>query len=269
MSLCSAHSSKPTLPETVIQRYLQRIKSPYERLPSLRYLRLLHRNHMMHVPFENLDIHLGNEIILDAKRVLQKVIIKKRGGFCYELNGIFCLLLKAIGFDAQLISARVYSEGNYGREMDHAAILVHLDHKSYLCDVGFGDSFLSPKVMHVGEVQMDYNLYYRIDKNAEGDYILSRSEDSITFTELYLFTKKERQWIEFIDMCHFHQHNPSSHFTQKKVITIAKPDGRLTLSDEKMTRVQLGQKIETPILNHDEFQVLLHQHFGILYRKSR
>lgn len=258
---------KAKLSDEVVDLYLQRIASPRERLPSLRYLRLLHRNHLLHVPFENLDIHMGKEIILDPKKVLQKILIQKRGGFCYELNGIFYMLLETLGFDAHLIAARVFKDGQLGREMDHAAILVHMEQKAYLVDVGFGDSFLSPKIVYPGELQMDYNRYFRIDKNADGNYTLSKSEDSISFEEQYLFSKQKRQWIEFIDMCNFHQHNPASHFTRKKIISVAKPDGRLTLSDQKLVNHKLGERHEQPILNHDEFCVLLEQHFGIQFKK--
>ncbi|RJE71369.1 arylamine N-acetyltransferase [Reichenbachiella sp. MSK19-1] len=260
---------KPKLSEQEISQYLARIRTPRELKPSLRYLRLLHRNHLMNIPFENLDISMRREIILDIKHLNEKILIKRRGGFCYELNGFFYCLLQSLGFEVHLIGAQVYDrQGNLGSVLDHAALLVYLDDNIYLCDVGFGDSFSSPKVIHPGELQMDYTRYFRIDKNADEDYTLSKSEDSLQFDPQYVFSKKAYQLVEFIDMCHYHQTNPKSHFTKQNIISQAKPDGRIILTDKKLITQRLGEKQEQDILNHDEFCSLLQQHFGITYEMN-
>ena len=104
-----------------VQAYLRRIESwgsltPGIDLPDIDLLRSLHRAHLFTVPFENLDIHLGREIICDESRILHKIVNERRGGFCYELNGAFAALLRALGFRVTLLSGRVArQDGSYGR----------------------------------------------------------------------------------------------------------------------------------------------------------
>lgn len=244
-------------------QYLQRIKCKKERVPNLRYLKSLHKNHVIQIPFENLDIHLGNQIILDVKKIYNKIILNKRGGFCFELNGLFFHLLSQLGFTCHLISAQVYKDGEWGQPFEHAAILVYFEDQVYLVDVGFGDLFLQPKLLQPGLVQMDFNRYFRIDKTIDGDYILHISENSIDFEPKYLFSNKERQLIEFIDMCDYHQNHENSHFRKKKMITRATTTGRISLTDTKLTTTIAGKKVEQDILNFDEFKVKLKEYFGM------
>lgn len=247
--------------------YLARIKTQRPQKLNLPYLNRLHRNHMLNIPFENLDIAMKNQIRLDVNSLFQKVIIKRRGGFCYELNGLFYQLLISLGFDARLIAARVYGTNEeLGPEFDHMAILVHLDNKDILVDVGFGDSFLSPKMIQPGLVQIDYNQYYKIEKTIDEEYTLSVSDDSINYKKKYLFSKELKQFIEFVDMCNYHQTNPKSKFTKRRVITKPKSDGRITLTNQKLSVTKLGIKEEQEIINHDDFCVKLQQHFDILFR---
>lgn len=222
---------------------------------------------MLNVPFENLDIAMKNQIRLDVNSIFQKVVIKRRGGFCYELNGLFYQLLISLGFDAHLIAARVYGNNNeLGPEFDHMAILVRLDDKDILVDVGFGDSFLNPKMIQPGLAQIDYNQYYKIDKTVDGEYILFRSDDALCYKENYIFSKEQRQFVEFVDMCNYHQTNSKSKFTKKRVITQPRHDGRVTLTNQKLSITKLGIKEEQEIINHDDFCVKLQQHFGVLFR---
>ena len=128
-----------------IQKYLNRIKYYSEVKTSKEVMFGLQKQHLLNIPFENLDIHYGTRIELDLKKIFQKIIIEKRGGFCYELNSLFNELLKEIGFNTFLISGRVNNEnGTYGQEFDHMAIIVILENKSYLVDVGFGRFILEP-----------------------------------------------------------------------------------------------------------------------------
>lgn len=257
------------LPKIDVDGYLLRLKCKRERIPTLKFLKSLHKAHLFQIPFENLDIHMGNEIILDIQKIYNKIILQKRGGFCYELNGLFFHLLSQLGYHCHLISARTYENGMLGPEFDHAAILIYLDDQVYLADVGFGDLFLEPKLIQPGKIQMDYNKYFRVDKNIDGAYTVHMSTDSFEYEPKYVFTKKERQYIEFIDMCRYHQVDEKSHFTKNKMITRATAKGRITLTDSKLVATVSGKKQEAVIHNHDEFRVKLYQHFGIRYIKNR
>ena len=85
----------------------------------------MHRAHLLAVPFENLDIHLGRPISLDQDALFGKIVTRRRGGFCYELNGLFALLLRELGFEVTLLSAGVArADGGFGPEFDHLTLLV-------------------------------------------------------------------------------------------------------------------------------------------------
>jgi N-hydroxyarylamine O-acetyltransferase len=91
-----------------IEKYLERISFQDEIQINPGVLAALHRSHILNIPFENLDIHYGRKIILDLNQIEQKIIANRRGGFCYELNGLFGALLSQLGFEVKLISARVF-----------------------------------------------------------------------------------------------------------------------------------------------------------------
>src|SRR5437762_8680982 len=120
-----------------IDSYLKRIGYSGPTTPTPDLLRNLHRAHLLAVPFENLDIALGRRIVCEEESFLRKIIDRRRGGFCYELNGAFAALLRALGFQVTLLSARVYGGGRFGPLFDHLALRVDLD-EPWLADIGFG-----------------------------------------------------------------------------------------------------------------------------------
>src|SRR5215211_5668577 len=127
--------------------YLRRIGYSGPIKPDAQTLRGLHLAHMFSVPFENLDIGLGRPIRLSEEALWEKIVVQRRGGFCYELNGLFAWLLTQLDFDVTYLNARVYNrQGQLGIDFDHLALLVQIPHQSgrWLVDVGFGDSFNEP-----------------------------------------------------------------------------------------------------------------------------
>src|SRR5712692_598787 len=108
-----------------VSAYLRRIDHAGPIAPTRETLHSLHRAHMFAVPFENLDIHLGRKIVCDEGRFLHKIVNERRGGFCYELNGALAALLRALGFQVTLLSARVgRDDGSDGPEFDHLTLRV-------------------------------------------------------------------------------------------------------------------------------------------------
>ncbi len=247
-----------------VTEYLKRIECPIEIQATPAYLKKLHRQHLYHIPFENLDNFLGNQIILDFKRIYEKVILKKRGGFCYELNGLFYYLLKALGFEVRIISARVFNkDGDLGPEFDHMALLVPFENETYLVDVGFGISFVNPILLKPGSLQMDFNRYFKIDKDIDDIYTMNSSYDGQNFKPEYTFTDHERKMVEFIDMCEYHNRNKASHLTKTRVVSKPNNKGYFYLTDRLLTVYQNGKLEEFNILNFDEFKVKLFEYFHI------
>lgn len=244
-------------------KYLQRIGFKGKPMPEAETLIELHRAHLFTVPFENLDIHLGKEIILDAEKFYEKIVLSNRGGFCYELNGLFFTLLKRLGYDAKMISARVAnSKGGFGKDFDHMAIIVKLDDE-WLVDVGFGDSFILPIKLEIDLPQPQYGFIYKIVKHEDEYLKLIRSQDGSEFKDQYIFTRKGRALEEYKEMCIYNQTSPQTSFTQKRICTLATEDGRITLSDLKLIITQNGVKTETMLKSEEEYLTCLKKYFNI------
>ncbi len=120
------------------EAYLRRIDAARPASPGADALRSLHLSHLRSVPFENLSIHLGEEIVLAEQPLLDKLVGARRGGFCYELNGAFAALLRALGYEVELLSARVFGPEGPGIPYDHMALRVPTPNGPWLADVGFG-----------------------------------------------------------------------------------------------------------------------------------
>lgn len=243
-----------------VQAYLDRIGYRGALSPSMETLKALHRAHLLAVPFENLDILLGRPIALDEASLFEKIVLRKRGGFCYELNGLFSLLLTMLGFDVTLLSARTVENDKPGPEFDHLVLLVFLETRR-LADVGFGDSFLAPLNLDEKKKQVQDDVAYRLVREAELWTFLRRGIDG-EWVIRYHFTLEARQLNDFEEMCVYHQTSPDSIFTKKRLISRATPDGRITLSGNTLIHTKCKERNET-VLNDNALTSVLSRHFDI------
>ncbi|MFT6866959.1 MAG: N-hydroxyarylamine O-acetyltransferase [Cyclobacteriaceae bacterium] len=236
-------------------------------LHDIAFLKKIHKAHLLHIPFENLDIHYGKKIILDINQIYKKIILEKRGGFCYELNGLIYHLLSNLGYECSLISARVKRNEGWGAAFDHMLVMVELNNEKWLVDVGYGSLFVEPKKLVLNTPQLDYNNYYKFETDVDENWILKKSRDNSVYSTIYRFDLQAHELIEFLPMCNYHQESDKSTFTQNKLITQLFSNGRITLTDRKLKIELDGILNEKPIMNEDEFLSKLEHHFGIDSRK--
>jgi N-hydroxyarylamine O-acetyltransferase len=245
-----------------LEAYFRRIDYAGPRQPTLAALRALHYAHLLAVPFENLDIHLGRPIVLDETRLFEKIVEQGRGGFCYEQNGLFAAALRAMGFSVTLLEARVNArDWDSGTPFDHLALLVHLDDR-WLADVGFGDSFLEPlRLDDPGPQAQSSGVFRVVHDGVAGAY--ARQTQAGDWHEEYLFRLEPRALADFTSGCHYHQTSAQSHFTRQRVCSRATASGRITLSDRRLIVTEHGQRLERDLDHEAEFAQLLQQHFQI------
>jgi N-hydroxyarylamine O-acetyltransferase len=248
------------LSDKEIEQYLFRIKYSAAIYPDLATLTALHQAHMRHIPFENLDIHLGIPIKLSHPALFNKLITEKRGGFCYELNYLFLALLSSIGFNTQLISGQVFNGKSYGPAFDHLLLLITLDHQQLIADVGFGDSFQTP--LHIHSNKND-NTDYQIIK-IDAVYTVLQKKSHQEYKPQYQFTLNTYDISDFAEMCLYQQTSPTSHFTQKSLCSIATPEGRNTLSNDCLIQSKMGRRTIHHIEDTAEYCQLLQHYFQIL-----
>lgn len=247
-----------------ITSYLQRIKISQLDKPNLSFLSKLQEQHLLTVPFENLNIHQGKKIVLEEDRIFEKIVDKGRGGFCYELNGLFCWLLRSLDFSVSMVSSQVHrvAEDRFTPEFDHMVLLANLK-KTYLVDVGFGDTFRKPIVLPDGIVE-DISGMYRVQPfgSTPDTYILQKQENNI-WQHVYCFTAHPQVISDFEEMCTFHQTSPESHFTQEIICTMATKNGRVSLSDNSLTITDGSAKMKTKVVSDKDFKNKLRDHFGL------
>ena len=246
-----------------VDAYLERIGYNGSNRPNETVLRRLHRKHMLSVPFENLDIHLHRPIILSQSAFYNKIVKHHRGGFCYELNGSFCKLLRELGFNVSMLSARVAKKsGGYGPEFAHMVLMVQLE-EPWLVDVGFGDSFTEPKRPDLLDPQPDHGRDYRLTRGNNSILLSRRRTGSREWEPQYKFTLKPRKLSDYIPMCWWQQTSPRSHFTKSRLCSRLTPGGRITLTDKEFIVTRKGKKVEQSVNSPGQFDALLHRHFGI------
>jgi N-hydroxyarylamine O-acetyltransferase len=238
-----------------VRAYLERlgVERP---APTLEGLSVLHEAHLRTIPFENLSIHLGEPIVLETDVLLAKILDRGRGGFCYELNGAFGWLLGTLGFDVQMLAARVVKDDGVGRPFDHMCLRVDLD-EPWLADVGFGDHFMLPIRLGSREDQVDTAGTFRLVE-VEGAH-LDLLRDGVP---QYRFDLTPHELADYDVGSRYHQTSPESTFTQNTVCSRVTPDGRITISGHTLIETRHGQRSERT-LDDVELLVAYREHFGI------
>ncbi|CAN9506185.1 unnamed protein product [Ophioblennius macclurei] len=260
-----------------VAKYLSRIGfGPWSEC-TLETLQSVQRRHLLSVPFENLTVHSGGRIHLDLPLLFDKIVNQRRGGFCCENNGLFSWLLTSLGFQVTLLSGQVRGiTGHYGPPLDHLVIMVVLEGRRWLCDVGFGSAgFPTPLSLDTADPQARDHRMYRIREDAGMHYVewLSdemKSNEDKDWDALFKFTFEPRRIEDFIEMSLYHQSSPHSIFFSKSFCTMLKPGGRATYIGRKLIiktypEDAAGEVVtETRELQEEEIPHILEEIFGIV-----
>ncbi|TLS40016.1 arylamine N-acetyltransferase [Streptomyces montanus] len=254
--------------------YLRRIGAERPAWPTAEVLRDLQLRHLRTVPFENLSIHLGEEIVLEEERLLNKVVDARRGGFCYELNGAFGALLAELGYEVTLLAARVYGEGErLGIPYDHLALRVRsVDGGEWLVDVGFGANSHLPLAFGERTEQVDPAGTFRVAE-AAADAAGVRGDASGADLDVvrdgrpqYRLEMRPRVLGDFVSGVWWHTTSPVSHFTRSLVCSrVTEDGGRITLSGRRFTVTGAdGVKEGSDLATDDKVLETYRERFGIV-----
>ena len=235
--------------EASVTAYLDRIGLPYPDRPDAQYLRRLHSRHLHTVPFENLSIHLGEDVPLEEGALFDKIVTRRRGGYCYELNGLLADLLRSLGYTVSLLAVRVHGgDKGFGPPFDHLALRVDLE-EPWLVDVGFGRHTEFPLRLDERGEQKDPGGVFRIEETPDGDLDVYRDG-----TPEYRIEQRPRALADFTIGHGFQRFSPTSHFARSPFCTILTDTGMLTLAGRRLITTEGDVRREETL--EDDAQVL-------------
>lgn len=229
---------------------------------DLRVITALARGQLMNIPFENLDVLSGKEISLQPQDIVDKLLYSARGGYCYELNGLFAMVLHHLQVPHTLALARpmFYSEL---RPRTHMVIIAYLNNALHLIDVGFGS--YGPRtpidLKNLEQTIEQDNEKFRLDCPQEGEFVLSAMVGD-QWQAQYGFNLGPQLWIDFVPANYFNSTSPNSLFTQKAVVLIHTPQGRNILFGDQLKVIE-GDAVETRTVPDSQRNEVLREYFGI------
>jgi N-hydroxyarylamine O-acetyltransferase len=247
----------------VIEDYLARIRYVGDRTPCYDVLCQLHRAHCGSVPFETFDLFCGTPLSLESSTLLNKIVIRHRGGICYELNGAFATLLSALGFNVAYLSARVWHKAHkcFGHPFEHMLLTVQLD-DIWLVDVGFGVEGITRPVRNTpGQIHSDAAGEFRVRTRSRGEIDLERINDDIT-TPIYRINVSPVDPMQFASAAKWAQVSPSSPFTSYPICTLRTADGWERLLDHRLIIATSESRTEH-FIDSTEIHLVLREKFGI------
>lgn len=243
--------------------YLKRINYQGSLAPSQETLHQLHRAQVMSIPFENLDVLLGRAIQLDTESLMTKLVHNKRGGYCFELNGLFFLVLRQLGFQVSPLAARVMRSDGSLTQKSHRITLVEIDDQQWLADVGFGaNGIIEPLLLKPNvEAQQSLNTFRLVVDDVLG-YLLQYCLDGNWIT-LYAFTLEEYFAVDYEMMNYFMAHSSDSIFTQQRVCIIPTSEAWVILNNQTLKIRGPQHSTEIKLRTDTDYQNVLVSYFGI------
>lgn len=234
--------------------------------PSVETLRGLHEAHVLTVPFENLDVHLGRPISLDPSVLFRKIVHERRGGYCYELNGLFAVMLERLGFAVRRLMARVLSGAAPVRPRSHEVLLVEASGERWIADVGFGgNGLIAPMPLRDGHDERQHADRFRVmgHRDAEAPAFTLQHDLAGSWHDLYEFTLEQYRPEDYIVANYYNSHSPDSLFVRHVICTKPTRQGRVMLLDQKLKiRTKDGTR-QVAVAHPDDVRALLKEHFGI------
>jgi N-hydroxyarylamine O-acetyltransferase len=247
------------------EAYLRRIAYEGDRDPTFEVLRGLHLAHVRAVAFENSSVLRGEAIVLEARRLVAKIVGAGRGGFCFELNGAFAALLRALGFAVELMPGQFWSDTGLGQAFEHLCLRVTLDDGPFLVDVGAGFSFVEPLRLVVDLEQTDPNGRFRIVRPTADETVLEVEwlhRDGV-WRPHYRFEPRAVQLADFAATCDWLRTSPESAFTRGWRCARALPNGYATLDGRRLIVSTAGSREVIELEDDTALARALETWFGI------
>jgi N-hydroxyarylamine O-acetyltransferase len=252
-------------PALDVDPYLKRIGYSGARTATLQTLRALQQLHPLAIPFENLDTLAGIPVRLDLRSLEHKLVQSRRGGYCFEQNLLFKHALGTLGFDVTALAARVAWEQPAGevRARTHMVLLVAVDGRRYVCDVGFGGlTPTAPLELSPGSEQPTPHETFRIVDLPSGFAVEAQVRGA--WKRLYAFDLQEQLQVDIELLNHYVMTHAESPMRSRLLAARVAPDRRFGLADGSLSVHPLhGGSEQQRIASVAELRRVLAATFGI------
>lgn len=242
--------------------YLKKIGFKGHAQVNLATLTALMRGHLFTIPFENIDVQQHRFVSLKPEDVVNKIVYSNRGGYCYEVNGLFAMALTAIGFNYQFCGARPMFYPTL-RPKTHVVLAVEVENEKFICDLGFG-SFGIRAPISLNQlnqtIQQDYDQF-ELSK-LDQDTFLVKAKVENEWKNQFCFDLYPMQWIDMTLPNYFNSTHPDTIFVQKLLVVKHNPDGRSILLDNQLKRYVKGN-VEVAEINRGDISAILKSEFSI------
>lgn len=240
----------------VLDDYLKRIGFSGTAENNLPTLIAMMRAQLQSVPFENLDVQAGKIVSLVPDEIVDKIVYRQRGGYCYEVNGVFAMALAALGFEYEIIGARPMFYP-HRRPKSHMVLLVKIDGEHWLCDTGFGSFGLrTPIGLHqLGQIIQQDNETFMLDKNERNEFVLKALVKG-EWANQFGFDHYAMEWIDFSLANYYNSTHPDAVFVQRYLVMQQRPNGRTLLSGNQLKQLRDDEETITEITPEQLDEVL-------------
>ncbi|MDE2594080.1 MAG: arylamine N-acetyltransferase [Burkholderiales bacterium] len=244
-----------------LSSYLRRIGFEGPARPDIETVAQMMRRQLMTVPFENLDVQAGKVVSLVPEDIVDKIVNHPRGGYCYEVNGLFAMALQALGVPYQFVACRPMFYP-VRRPKTHMALVLTLDGVQWLVDLGFGSYGIRQpmRLDRSGQaVQQDHDQF-KLTQSSDNHLLQAFSEGQ--WLNQYEFNLSPQEWIDFAPANYLNSTHPDAIFVQKHLIIVHTPTGRKMLIGETLKTVDAG-KVQQQTVPIDQRASVLDQAFGL------
>ncbi len=253
-----------TMENSELDAYFERVAMKDSIKSDEQGLKMLHQAHLTSIPFENLDIHLGRSISLEPGAIFHKLVSSHRGGYCFEMNGLFNAVLVALNFRSRPLLARVwYGGATEPLPRTHMILLVEFHGRTWLADVGFGGpGLLQPIPLEMGRLSRQLDGNYRLVATEAYGIMLQRAEEE-DWVNLYSFVDESCLPADLHMAHYFSSTSPESIFTHMRMACLATTSGRRFLFEESLAITENGKRSEWAIAPGADYMEMLSSQFGL------
>lgn len=252
--------------KTQIAQYLTRIGLPTDLPCTVETLSRIVRAHFYTVPYENLDILAKKPLQLSPDALFDKIVVRRRGGFCFELNEALGNLLQGLGFSVTHLTARflIGEPADVVPMRRHHIVIVHMPDGDYVCDAGVMRE--APRMafrLAADVIQNDGVCDYRLKKDPFYGWILYQRTGDKPFEAVYGFTMEEQVNTDFVMPCFYCEKHPDSPFNKDVMVGIFTEDGGWNLRGDELKRIENGRVVEKRTIAPEERATVLETYFGL------